>query len=78
MLGFLSLTDLEQMKRFKVGQTIEYSGYKWIIHSIIWIRDNNGKAKKLRIMSTSGKIIYTWDYICFNFSNCEININKLK
>lgn len=66
------------MKRYKIGQTIEYSGYKWIIHSIIYIRDNNGKAKKLRLMSLKGDIKYTWEYICHNFVNLEINVNKLE
>lgn len=66
------------MKRYKIGQMIEYSGYKWRIHSIIWIKDNNGKAKKLRLMDVRGDVKNTWEYICYHFSYCEINVNKIE
>lgn len=66
------------MKRYKVGQTVEYSGYKWIIHSIIWIQDNKGKVKKLRLMDEKGNINYSWEYICHHLIYCEINVNKIE
>lgn len=65
------------MKKYKIGQIVEYSKYKWKIHSILWIRTIKGKDKKLRLMSIEGDVKSAWENICPYFLHCEINVNKL-